>query len=316
MPKIYARQVKKGKFKMLLFFLFIAFFIWLLTKFSNEFTATVEASIQYKNLPNNTVIATNNINNISFDLTSNGFDFLSYKLNKPVISIDATSFYNKENQMVSVSNIDLVKIITSELKNNIAVKNLSVYEINVMLDIISSKRIPIKAVSDISFQNGFKAIDKLKLIPDSINVSGPSIIIDTIKQVFTKQIQLNALNSNTSGEIEIDTSNNLNFSYSEKMISFSIIVEEFTQKNLSIPVTIENLPKGINVKLIPDVISITFDVSVDKFNAISENDFTIQCDYEKRNIEENFMIPEIVKKPFIIQNILIQDDKINYLIFK
>ncbi len=316
MPKTHTKQVKKGKFKMLLFFLLIAFFMWFLTKFSNEFTATVDATIQYKNLPNNTILASNNIDEISFDLTSNGFDFLSYRLKKPIITINVVSYYNDENQIVKISNNDLIKIIISELKNNIEVKNISVNEIEVVLDKIVSKEIPIKVISDITYKNGFKAVGEIAINPSSIIISGPSIVIDSMEQLTTKPIQLELLYASTFGEVEIDTSNILNVVFSEEKVSYSITIEEFTQKELHIPVMIENLPIGINVKLIPDFIPIVFDVSVTKFNSFSENDFSIICDYNKRNLEESFMKPELVKKPTIIENVILNIDKIEYLIFK
>ena len=316
MPKNYANQVKKGKLKMLLFFLVVTFFIWFLTKFSKEFTATVEASIQYKNLPNNTVLASDNIDKVSFDLTSNGFDFLYYKLKKPTVKINVLDNYKEGDKIVNISNTDLIRIITSELNNKIAVKNISLKEINVVLDVIVSKEIPINVVSEITFQKGFKAVEELILSPSFITVSGPSIVIDSIVQVFTKSIKLNSLNTATSGDIEIDTSNNLNLTYSEEKVMFSIEVEEFTQKELSIPIKIENLPIGTSVKIIPEFVSVVFDVSVSKFNAIKESDFIIICDYKKRDIEGNYMVPTLVKKPIIIQDVLLKSDKIDYLVFK
>jgi len=316
MPRTHVNQVKKGKLKMLLFFLVVTFFIWFLTKFSKEFTATVEATIQYENLPNNTVLASNNTDKVSFDLTSSGFDFLSYRLKKPTVTINVFDNFKAGNQIVTFSNIELIKIITSELNSNIAVKNVSLNEVNIALDVIVSREIPINVISEITYQNGFKAVEELTISPNLITVSGPSLVIDSLGQVFTKSIKLNSLSTATSGEIEIDTSNNLNLSYSVEKVLYSIAVEEFTQKELSIPIKIENLPLGTSIKLLPDAVSIVFDVSVSKFNAITENDFIIVCDYNKRNIEENYMIPELVKKPIIIKGILLKNDKINYLVFK
>ena len=315
MPRKHAKQVKKGKFKMALFFLFVTFFIWFLSKFSKDFTATVEASINYINLPNNTVLADNNVDKVTFDLTSSGFVFLSYKFKKPVVAINVTN-YLKEDMPVKLSNNDLIKIITSELKSNIAVKNVSINELNLKLDTIISKEIPLKIVSDITFKNGFKAVKEITLKPNTIILSGPSIVIDSIKNVFTKPLKYSLLSNSVSGEIEIEAINIKNVSYSKSKIAYNIMVEEFTQKTLSIPITMESLPIGTNIKLIPEVINITFDVSVTMFNSVSEKDFTVVCDFKDRNIDENYLIPVLEKKSAIVQNILLKNNKIEYLIFK
>ena len=316
MPKTHARNVKKGKFKMLLFFLLVTFFIWFLTKFSKEFTATVNASIEFENIPSNTVLASNNIDELSFDLTSSGFDFLSYKLKKPVITINVSEYYSKEKQSTIISNANLIKIISSELSSKIAVKNVSVNEIIVVLDKIISKELPIIIDSDLSFQNGFQVVEELSIDPSIVVVSGPSTVIDSLTEVTTKQIKLDMLETDASGEIELDTSEQSKLSYSIKNVSYKIVVEEFTQKELFIPITVEHLPIGTSIKLLPEVISVVFDVSVSKFNSVSEKDFKVICDYNNRSGEENIITVEIVKKPIIIQNVYLKNNKIEYLIFK
>ncbi len=301
---------------MLLFFLVVTFFIWFLTKLSKEFTATVNVSVDFENIPNNTVLASNNINELSFDLTSSGFDFLSYKLKKPTITINVSEYYSEEKQLAIISNTNLIKIITSEINSKIAVKNVSVNEVTVILDRIVSKELPIKIASKISFKKGFKAVEELSIDPNFVVVSGPFTMIDSLVEVTTKQIKLDLLEADSSGEIELDISSLSKLNYSIKSSSYKIVVEKFTQKELSIPITVENLPVGTNIKLMSEAISVVFDVSVSKFNAVSEKDFKIICDYNKRSEEENVMTLEIIKKPIIIQNVYLKNNKIEYLIFK
>jgi len=316
MPRTNARKTKKGKLKMLLFFLFIAFFIWFLTKFSKDFTATINASLQFDNLPNKTAITNNSINEFTFDLTTNGFDFLFYKLKKPIINIDIAKYYDEEDRSIFISNNNLIKIISSQLKNTKSVNNLSIADLSLVLDTIESKKIPIILLTDIIFQNGFKSIDSLLVKPDSIIVSGPSMVIDSIVQIKTRPVILRDVKENISEEIELDTFSNINLNYSQIKVMLSNSVEEFTQKKLVLPIKIINLPNDLNIKLISETITITFDVSLTEFNSINEEDFVAICDYETRNNDENFMIPELISKPDRILNIEFKEKKIDYLIFK
>jgi len=316
MPRTNKRNTKKGKLKMLLFFLFIAFFTWFLTKFSKDFNATINTSFQFDNLPNKTAVSTTSINNFSFDLTTSGFDFLIYKFKKPFIKIDVSKYYNENTRTIFIPNNDLVKIISSQLKNTKTVSNLSISDLSVILDTIESKKIPIILFSDIIFQNGYKSIDGLKLKPDSISVSGPSLIIDSIQQINTRPFVIKNVKENISEEIELDTFSDVNLNYSHVKVVLSTSVEEFTQKKLVLPIKIINLPDDLNIKLISEAITITFDVSLTEFNSITEESFEAICDYEKRNNNENFIIPELLRMPDRILNIEFKEKKIDYLIFK
>jgi len=316
MPRTNARKTKKGKLKMLLFFLFIAFFIWFLTKFSKDFTATINASLQFDNLPNNTAVSNNSINDFSFDLTSNGFDFIFYKFKKPTINIDIAKYYNEVDRTIFIPNNDLVKIISSQLKNTKTVNNLSITDLSVVLDTIESKKVPIVLLTDIIFQNGYKSVDSLIVKPDSIIISGPSMIIDSIIQIKSRHVILRDVKENISEEIELDTFSNISLNYSQVKVMLSNSVEEFTQKKLVLPIKIMNPPNNLNIKLISETITISFDVTLTEFNSINEEDFEAICDYETRNSEENFMIPELISKPDRILNIEFKEKKIDYLIFK
>ena len=51
MFNINSNKQKKGKPKMFLLFLLIAAFIWFLSKFSRDFTASIDVEVEYTNIP-------------------------------------------------------------------------------------------------------------------------------------------------------------------------------------------------------------------------------------------------------------------------
>ena len=60
-------------------------------------------------------------------------------------------------------------------------------------------------------------------------------------------------------------------------------------------------------------ILLCFKISISELTAI---DFLLMCDFDKKNDQEDFMIPHLIKQPESIINLEIQENKINYLIFK
>ena len=270
------------------FFCLLLFLFCFFQNFQKNLTATVDATLQYHNLPNKTVVTSDIINKISFDLTTSGFDFLYYKINKPIISINVEDYYKKGSLEIFISTSELSNIISSQLKNTKGIINSSINDMIVTLDVIETKKIPILLLSDIVFQNGYKVIDSLRIVPDSILISGPSKMIDSIKNIKTKVLTMRSVKEDISEEIEMGTINSSTITYSLHKVQLSSRVKEFTQKVLVLPFVVKNLPFDTNIKLIPETITITFDVSLDDFNIISASDFIAICDYNKRNDEENF----------------------------
>jgi hypothetical protein len=309
-------NVKKGKLKMFLLFLFIATFLWFLSKFSKEFTATVDASLQYVNLPVNVLLSENNQNQISFDLTTTGFDFLFYKIKQPIVSINVQDFYTNEASEIPISKQELLRIINSQLKNNIAIKSVSLEGLTIVLDKLETKKIQVNLKEDITFEKGYKPVSGFNITPDSITITGPSHLIDSFKIISTEVIKLNNVKENRLLDLELIVPENDEIIYSQKQVQLNFTVKEFTQKSLTIPIIIKNLPEDIDIKIIPEIITLTFDVSMEKYNDITENDFSIIFDYNKRNEEENFIVPQLLKIPDSILNLEFSVNKIKYLIFK
>ena len=284
MSEIKTNYTKKGKPKMFLLFLFVTTFIWFISKFSREFTSNLEAEIHYINTPLGVIVSENNYDIVSFDFTTSGFYFLYYKINKPIITIDLLKYIKAGTSSFIISKSELKRTITSQLKNDIIVNNVSIEKMEVFLDKLKTKKVKVSLLENIKFKNGFNSIGQYKISPDSI--------------------------------VNLNKSNDTSISYSEDTVKLDVIVKEFTQKSLLVPVVVNNLPSDLSIRLVPENVTIRFDVAMEDYNNIAAINFLLMCDFDKKNDQEDFMIPHLIKQPESIINLEIQENKINYLIFK
>ncbi|GHC54559.1 hypothetical protein [Ulvibacter litoralis] len=306
---------KNTKLKGFLFFLALATVFWILTKFSRQYTATTTAGIEYVNIPEATLISESNLKEISFDLTANGFEFLFFNLKSPTVQVDISKYYTSEETQVIIPKAELIKLISKYLNANIAVRNPSVEALTVKLDAIVSKKVPVIAKTDFSYKDGFKLLDSVVISPDSIVVSGPSKELENVHVVTTKMVSEKNIDKSVVYSVAIENEQS-KLVMQPKEVSLSLKIAEFSQKEMVLPITVVNVPEETVIKLIPNVISVSFDVSVEDFRVITENDFELVCDYSERNTEENFMIPRITKSPKGVTNIEYETKKIDFLIFK
>ncbi len=316
MAKSFKNPFNNSKLKAFFFFLVLALFFWVLTKFSREYTATVVSNIAYTNIPNNSLLANDNLKELSFDLTETGFEFLFYKLKMPTISINVGSYSDNKTNEISISESELKKIINSQITANATVKNLSVSNLLIKLDSLASKKIKVIPRTDISYKNGYKLVGDITVFPDSIVVTGASEFIAKIDSIETILFSEKKLESSLKANVALRPFENTDIRLDPKLVELTIQVDEFSQKEIILPIEVLNVPKNTTVKLIPKVINVSFSVSLANFKSITEDDFQLVCDYNERNEEENFMIPKLIKKPDGILDIEFNTKKIDYLIFK
>ena len=316
MTNINSNKQKKGKPKMFLLFLLIAAFIWFLSKFSRDFTASIDVEVEYTNTPYGIIVSGKNQNDISFDLTASGFDFLFYKINRPKVYIDLGEYYNHEKSVVLIPPDDFKKIIANQLESDIIIKNISTNQLEILLDKLETKRVKVTLIDDISYTEGYKAVGAIRIIPDSIEVSGPTHQLDTLNEIFTRLLSISDVSENISVGVDLNTSFEKKLSFEKSEVTIAIEVKEFTQKSILIPLSLKNSPTDSNIKLLPESIIIDFDVSLESFNKIKTSDFLIEIDYHSKNELENYMIPKLIKYPDSILNVELRQDKVNYLILK
>lgn len=306
---------KKNKLKTFLFFLFLAMIYWLLTKFSKDYTAVVNANVTYEQIPINTLLAEDTPENLPFEITANGFEIIYYKLKNPAVTFPLSPYYKDTTAMVRISGDEVSRILTSQL-NNTSVKNLFNGALVVQLDKIISKKVPVIPAIKIKYKEAYASLDSLVVVPDSVMVSGPSQMLKEINAVETAFTSLENVSSNVVRQVPLIAPPSAKIAVNPTSVKIALEVNEFTQKKIQLPVTIENLPEGVTIKLIPELVTVSFNVSVADFTTISEEDFKVVCKYTERNKVENFMIPTLVKKPENVINIELNVKKIDYLVFK
>ena len=316
MSKGFSRKYKSSKLKPFFFFLFLATVFWILTRFSREFTTTMEAKVIYKNIPENFALSENNLDHINFDLTANGFEIIFYKLKKPSVEILVSKYFNKGQNTFTLPKNELIREVSSSFNRNLEVKNLSVEQLKVKLNPIVLKRVKVKAMAEISFRKGYNAVDSVEVVPDSVTISGPSEILKKITSVTSELITSKNVDKDLVENVKIQSPHEEIVKIEPREVQVRLPVAEFSQVEYILPVEIINLPPNIEIKLVPKTIRITFDIGVDEFSLISEDNFKLICDYAKRNKEENFLLPQLDKKPNGVINVSFHPKKVDFLIFE
>jgi hypothetical protein len=316
MSKRFYNLFKKSKLKGIIFFLLLATVFWVLTKFSRQYTATATATIHYLNIPEATQIKDDNLKKIDFNLTTSGFEFLYYRFKSPIIDIDLKNFYIEGKKDIVIPKVELMGLVSSQLNTNLTIRNLPNDEFVVSLDAIISKKIPIIARAKFAYRDGFRALDSLKIEPDSAHVSGPASYLNEMNFIETILISRDDIDKTFSQSVSLIGHENKKVSIDPMEVNISVNVAEFTQKKMVVPIELKNVPQGTIVKLIPTTVEVTFNVSVEDFNGITAGDFKLVCDFNERNLDEDFILLKLEEGPPRIYNIELSTKKIDYLIFK
>ena len=137
----------------------------------------------------------------------------------------------------------------------------------------------LKIKPDFTFVVGhqFTTREGIILEPDSVMVTGPDVILDTLKYATTVRSDLGMLSRNYSDKVRLKKLKYLE--YERSRVNCSIELEKYTEVQLSIPVEVINLPDSLSIQTFPARIKLTCTVGLSKYDRLDNNQFRAVVDY-------------------------------------
>lgn len=306
---------KNKKLKMFLIFLSLSILFWFLSKLSKEYTNLVVFKTKYTNIATNKQLQNVPLEEVRLMLKTNGFNLISYKLNKPRLKIDLTNIQKlKKKNYYCILNKQLSNL-QGQLNAETTIIAVDTDTIFFDFGILKEKKVKIIPNLNLNFKSGYYLTDIINLEPNTITISGPEKLIDSIMQVETKQIVYDNVFRNINKKIALNTLESVKYSTQEVKVIAK--VEKFTEGNIQLPFTLINVHDSINVSTFTNKVMVTYKVSLQNFDKISAKDFKVICDFRKAQKDSlNFLVPEFIVKSSLVSELKIEPSKIEYLINK
>ncbi|MGY0392111.1 CdaR family protein [Bizionia sp. KMM 8389] len=284
-------------------------------KLSNTYTNTIAFKIDKRNVPEDAVIYDDSLNELQISLKTTGFNLLKYYFNTPKVKVNFSENITKTETKFIWNKHSAFLDVLSQFDEHIEVVNITPDTLIFKYDVNAIKMVPIELNSDINYAIGYDVLDAFKLTPDSIKIIGPEVLVSAIDFIETDTLKLKGVKSDFSTSIGLKLPNaNQELKFSNSQVQVEAQVAKFTEGKLKIPVTVVNIPEGINVKYYPKKINVSYYTSLANYNSISASDFEIICDFNELSKNQSFLIPRITKQPSVLRHVKLNQDQIEYII--
>ena len=312
----FLRSIKNKRLNVFGLFLLIAFIILVLSKLSNTYTEDLSIAIDFTNLPNDKVLIIDKQPKLDVVVSTYGFKLLTYYLFDTPIAIDLENHAHiKNSTYIWVANRALPSI---EKQFGSSVKIISVQPdtLKFSFDALVIKKVPVQLNHDVTFASGYGSFDGFKIVPDSVKIFGSNDEVSKIDKIETAQFNSKDINRDIKKSIALkfpESSHTLKLEQSRVEVTSK--VEKFTEGTLEIPITLKNLPSGIQINYFPKTIKVSYDVSLQDYKNIKSKDFKIECDYlDVNKSNQTFFTPHLMSQPKKVKNVKLKQNKIEYII--
>ena len=241
--------------------LLLAFSIWI----------SHNLSLQYSSVVSVPVIARSNIQGHS-DESSNTSPVVArcrttgYRLLKKnrmsrrgqlYVYFSPDDLHHDEGDMYSISSNELSGYFSEIFGDNVQLESFVSSRVQFRFPEENHKKVPVQAVSVVSFKPQYMALGPMKIVPDSVTVYGEPLHLQNIDRVVTETITLQNLSSGGHGMARIEVPKG-GIRLSDQEVSYALDVTRYVELRREVKVGVRNVPGGRDLTVYPSVVEVVY----------------------------------------------------------
>ncbi len=302
-----------------LFFLVISTIFWFLSALGREYTARIIYPVRYTNFPENLVMVGEPPSSLELTVNSYGYTLVRYYVSRRLMPIvfDVNSFSlnrlpDTETRNFYILSSVATNRIAGQLGADIEILDIRPDTLFFSFTDMTSRKLPVKPVLDLDFDQQFMVKGNILVEPDSVTVHGPASVIDTMKFVPTMATAIRGLNESARKNIELADIDKLDFS--QRRVLVSIPVEQFTEAGIKIPVEVANLPDTLTMKTFPADITVSYLVALTDYDKVNAQLFRAMVDYNSPPTGPGRLAVRLVNRPDFIRSVRYSPQSVDFII--
>ena len=268
-------------FYIFLIFLLMATAFWFFNALRGEYVTTFSYPVRFVNVPENHVVVGGANQKIELKVKSNGYAILRQRISSRFIPVnyDVSSMRTiirdgkSVSYMLSRSQINNVR---NQLMVGMELADISPDTLFLHVDRVKKKAIPVRLEGKPVFEKQFILANTIVFEPESVTVTGPASLVDTISEIYTKLLETEALSDTFIKKIELKPIDNVKLS--DNVVTLTIPVERYTEKMVNVPISVKGLPDSLWLKTFPSSLEVTFRAGMSKVETINGGDFSAVVD--------------------------------------
>jgi hypothetical protein len=304
------------------FFLLLAFIFWYLNSLEKTVEYNMRYPVRYINLPEERVLEVDLPASIDIYLKGPGYSMLKLKLagnRSPVILDVSTINYRRVPGSRTFSyyiiTTGLIPKLRNQLRTECEISSIKPDTLFFSFDRIITKKVQVTPQIEVSTEKQYLVKGNILAYPDTISITGPKRILDTINSVKTKFKKLRGVNETISKGFALVTPEGCTIS--SRKVTLTIPVEQFTEAEINVPVKILNCPDSITIKIFPDIVSVKCLVAIGDYKKFEEIPFEVVLDLAKADLNSSEKIPIGFRNiPPYVSSLRVTPSKVDFLIEK
>lgn len=285
-----------------LFFVLLSSIFWIIQVYRQKFETILTIPVKYVSVPDSIIFESDLPTEIKVRIKDDGSSVFKYMLLKrhDTLEINVREVL-KENTERVVQGVSLEQIIRTKLYSTTELISYTPAHISYVYAVLERKKIPVIYDGYIDLPSGYMLSDEIYLHPDSVMVYGSRAALDTMYFAHTVTDTISNIISDSTMHVPMRKQKGLK--YEPNKINLTVRVDQFTSKEVDVPITCVNLPPNMNIKFIPSTVKIPMLVGLKRYKDIDATCFVVKVDYDDiKDLKESSIPVRVVDSPDYVRS--------------
>ncbi len=240
--------------------LLLAFGIWLIHNLSLNYSDALTVPVVAEcNIEGHSNVSSNSAA-IAARCRTSGFSILRnrHRAKREAVHVKfaASDMHEKEGELFTISSAELGNYVSEIFGDGVQLESFLSGTVQFRFPFENHKKVPVQAVSVVSFKPQYMAMGGIRLQPDSVTVYGEPFHLENVDRVQTRTIDLENLKSSAHGSVKIEPVAGIRLSEIE--VNYSLDVTRFVEISEEVTIHIRNVPAGKKISVYPSTARVTY----------------------------------------------------------
>jgi YbbR domain-containing protein len=304
-----------------LFFLALASLFWLLNTLDHTYTTNINYPIRYiHQMPNKEMVG-NIPDELNLVVNGQGYALLRsiFTSNQHPVVFKVMSLpfneISKDSGTYFILTKQLKEAIQVQFGNEITISYINPDTLYFTFSPITHKKLPVEPNVNLAFEQQYMQAGNVYTRPDSVMISGPQAVLDTIKQLKTQFQNFSNVNKSFSTDIKLQSLGKAILQ--QNTVKIFVPVDKYTEAQVSVPIKAINIPDSFHIKTFPANVTVSFDVTLHNYKRVSPKLFRAVVDYKSLDKSLNNKLKiNLERQPTFVKNVIFRPKSIDFIIEK
>ena len=267
--------------------LIISTLFWVVSKLAQENQATFSVPVRFEKFPEGTLAASQSDSLVEYTLQATGARLIQLRFFPQIDTLRfqaerMLSMVRDGNDYHYLTSDHISDEISGRIEPGIEVSSLFPDSLFLQLVPAVQKKLPVRLEAEISFAARFDQYGSIEIKPDSVTLTGPSTVLDTLESIATRYWETGDLRQTRTETLPLKLPPEIpSLQADVREVEVTVPVEEFTESAIDLELQVicpDEYPE-VDLRLFPSSVTVIFLVSLRDYPSVNKQMFeaSVQC---------------------------------------